>query len=330
MRRREFLGALSSAAATWPLAARAQQNPARRLGVLSLGELTQDFVKINTAAFLRGLNALGWREGANLSIDWRWYGTDTALAERQAAEIVALRPNVIFASSNPALEKVRAQTKSIPVVFCLVSDPVGMGYVDSLAQPGGNLTGFMTYDPPIYTKQLQMLTQVTPPARTVAVLYNPQTGTYARRMLAAIEPAARLMDVTLREAPCDNDAEIEAVMAALAQIGGGGALLAMAEPFNQAHGVAIGSLALKYKVPTMVFAPHMIQSGGLISYAVDFPDLFTRSATYVDRVLKGEKPADLPVQAPTKFRLTINLKVAKTLNVAIAPSLLGTADEVIE
>src|SRR5262249_24162134 len=161
--------------------------------------------------FLRGLSALGWAEGGNLAIDWRWYGTDTALAERQAAEIVAMKPDVIFAASNPALEKVRAQTKSIPVVFCLISDPIGMGYVDSLARPGGNATGFMTYDPPIYTKQLQMLTQITPPARTVAVLYNPQTGTYASRMLAAMEPAARSMGVTLPDAPCHDDAEIEAV-----------------------------------------------------------------------------------------------------------------------
>jgi len=187
----------------------------------------------------------------------------------------------------------------------------------------------MTYDPPIYTKQLQMLTQITPPARTVAVLYNPLTGTYASRMLAAIEPAARSMGVTLRDAPCRDDAEIEALMASLAQIGGAG-LLTIAEPFNQIHGMAIASLALKYKIPTNVFTPRMIQNGGLISYAIDFPDLFARSAAYVGRVLKGEKPADLPVQAPTKFKLTINLKTAKALNVTIAPSLLGIADEVIE
>lgn len=327
MRRRELI--LGGMAMAWPLAARAQRTVARRLGVLSLSVPTQDFGNTIAAAFLHDLSALGWAEGGNLAIDWRWYGTDTALAERQAAEIVAMKPDVIFAASNPALEKVRAQTKSIPVVFCLISDPIGMGYVDSLARPGGNLTGFMTYDPPIYTKQLQMLTQIAPPARTVAILYNPQTGTYASRMLAAMEPAARSMGVTLRDAPCHDDAEIEAVMASLAQVDGGG-LLAMAEPFNQAHGLAIVRLALKYKIPTNVFLPQMIEGGGLISYAIDFPDLFARSAAYVDRVLKGEKPADLPVQAPTKFKLTINLKTAKALNVTMAPALLGTADEVIE
>jgi putative ABC transport system substrate-binding protein len=328
MRRRDFIVGAGLATA-WPAVARAQQGQTRRLGVLSLGIPTQAFSKTNTAAFLQGLSTLGWKEGGNLAIDWRWYGTDTDLAERQAAEIVALKPDAIFAASNPALEKVRLQTKSIPVVFCLISDPVGMGYVDNLARPGGNLTGFMTYDPPIYTKQLQMLTQITPPARTVAVLYNPQTGTYASRMLAAIEPAARSMGVTLRDAPCHDDAEIEAVMVSLARADGGG-LLTIAEPFTQIHGLAIVNLALKYKVSTNVFTPQMIHGGGLMSYAIDFPDLFARSAVYVDRVLRGEMPADLPVQAPTKFRLTINLKTAKALNVAIAPPLLGIADEVIE
>jgi putative tryptophan/tyrosine transport system substrate-binding protein len=328
MNRRAFIAGLGGAAA-WPPATRGQPVAVRRLGVLSLGVPSEEFNKNNTAAFLQALGTSGWKEGSNLAIDWRWYGTDTALAERQAAEIVALKPDVIFAASNPAVEKIRLQTKSIPVVFTLVSDPIGMGYVDSLPRPGGNLTGFMTYDPPIYSKQLQMLTQITPPARTVAVLYNPQTGTYASRMLSALEPAARSMGVTLRDAPCRDDAEIEAVMASLAQAGGAG-LLTIAEPFNQIHGLAIVSLALKYKIPTNVFTPRMIQGGGLISYAIDFPDLFARSAVYIDRVLKGEKPADLPVQAPTKFKLTINLKTAKALNVTIAPSLLGIADEVIE
>jgi putative ABC transport system substrate-binding protein len=301
----------------------------RRLGVLSLGVPTLDFFKDNAATFVRSLSALGWKEGENLAIDWRWYGTDAELAERQAAELIALKPDVIFAPGNPSVEKLQAQTKSVPVVFTLVSDPVGMGYVNSLAHPGGNVTGFMTYDPPIYTKQLQMLTQITPPARTVAVLYNPKTAPYASRLLAAMEPAAQSMGVTLRDSPCHDEAGIEALMVSLAQAGGAG-LLTIAEVFNQTHGLAIVGLALKYKIPTNVFAPQMIQGGGLISYAVDFPDLFVRSATYVGRILKGEKPADLPVQAPTKFKLTINLKTAKALNVTIAPALLDTADEVIE
>jgi putative tryptophan/tyrosine transport system substrate-binding protein len=327
MRRRDFITLLSSAA-TWPLVARAQRAEVRRLGVLSLGVPTDAFSEKNIAAFVQSLNSSGWKDGANLAINWRWYGSDAALAERQAAEIVAMKPDVIFAVGNPSVEKVRLQTKSIPVVFTLVSDPVGMGYVDSLARPGGNVTGFMTYDPPIYTKQLQMLTQITPPVRTVAILYNPQTAPYASQMLAAMEPAAQSMGVTLRPAPCHDETGIEAVMISLSQ--GGGGLLTIAEIFNQLHGQAIGRLALKYKIPAIVFTPQMIESGGLIAYAVDFPDLFARSATYIDRILKDERPADLPVQAPTKFKLTINLKTAKTLNVTIPAAALATADEVIE
>jgi putative ABC transport system substrate-binding protein len=329
LKRREFITLLGGAAA-WPLAARAQQ-PARmrRLGVLTLGLPSDAFIKTNMAAFTQGLSALGWKKGVNLGVDWRWHGADAGLAERQASEIVAMNPDVIFAGGNPAVEKLRRQTKAIPVVFALVSDPVGMGYVDSLAHPGGNVTGFMSYDPPIYTKQLQMLTQIDPPVNNVAVLYNPQTAPYASRMLQAMQPAAQSFGVTLRDSPCHDDAGIDAVMAALAQ-GGGGGLLAIAEIFNQLHRETIASLALKYKIPTSVFTPQMIESGGLMSYVIDFPDMFRRSADYVDRILKGERAGNLPVQAPTKFKLTINLKTAKALNVTILTPLLALADEVID
>jgi putative ABC transport system substrate-binding protein len=327
MRRRDFITLVGAAAL--PLAARAQQIPTRRVGVVTVGIATDAFGKNNMAAFMQGLGALGWKEGVNLNIDWRWYGADAALAERQAAEIIATNPDVILAGGNPAVEKVRQQTKAIPVVFALVSDPVGMGYVESLAHPGDNITGFMSYDPPLYTKQLQMLTEITPPVRSVAILYNPRTAPYASRMLQAMEAASQAIGVTLRDAPCHDDAEIEAVMAALGQRGGSG-LLAIAEIFNQMHGEAIGRLALKHKIPTNVFSPQMIASGGLMSYAIDFPDLFGRSTVYVDRILKGEKPADLPVQAPTKFKLTLNLRTAKALGIEFSPKLLALADEVVE
>jgi putative ABC transport system substrate-binding protein len=174
MRRRAFITGIACWTAMRPLAAHAQHKSGmRRLGFLSLGLPNDAFDKNNTAAFSQHLDALGWREGVNLHIDRRWYGTDAALAERQAAELIALKPDELFVVGNPAVEKVRQQTKTIPMVFTLVSDPVGMGYVESLAHPGGTITGFMTYDPPIYTKQLQMLTEITPPAKTVAVLYNP-------------------------------------------------------------------------------------------------------------------------------------------------------------
>jgi putative ABC transport system substrate-binding protein len=328
--RREFIRLLGGAAAVWPLSARAQQREQmRHLGFLSVALADDAFGRSLLAAFQQGLAAQGWKAGVNLNIDWRWYGADAALAERHATELVALKPDVLFAGGNPAVETIRPKTKSIPIVFALVSDPLGMGYVDSLARPNGNLTGFMSYDPALYTKQLQMFTEITPPVTTVAAIYNPRTAPYASRMLRAMEAAAKSFGVTLRDAPCHDEAEIEAVIAELAQRGGGG-LLAIAEIFNQMHGKAMTALALKYKVPTNVFSPQMIKSGGLISYAIDFPDLYLRAAGYVDRILKGDKPADLPVQAPTKFKLTINLKTANALGLTISTTLLSIADEVIE
>jgi putative ABC transport system substrate-binding protein len=330
LKRREFIGLLGGAAVVWPLVTHAQQKGGmRRLGFLSLGLPNDAFDKNNTVAFFQELGVLGWKEGVSLQIDRRWYGIDAALAERQAAELIALRPDGLFAVGNPAVEKVRQQTNTIPVVFTLVSDPVGMGYVESLAHPGGTITGFMTYDPPIYTKQLQMLTEITPPARTVAVLYNPQSAPYAGRMLQAMEGAARSLGVTLRDAPCHDEAGIEQTMTALARAGDGG-LLAIAEVFNVSHRQAIATLALKYKIATHVFTPEMIESGGLMAYMIDYPDLFRRSAAYIDRILRGETATNLPVQAPTKFHLTINLRTAKALGLVFSPTLLATADEMIE
>jgi putative tryptophan/tyrosine transport system substrate-binding protein len=219
MRRRQFITLLGGAAA-WPLAARAQQGVLRRLGFLSLGLANDAFGKNNTGAFLQGLDTLGWREGVNLQIDWRWYGADAGLAERQAAELIARKPDVILAGGNPAVEKVRQQSKTIPVVFTLISDPVGLGYVDSLAHPGGNLTGFESYTPPIYTKELQMLTDITPPASTIAILYNPATAPYGGRMVRAMEDAAKSIGVTVRDTACRDAAEIETVMATLPRGGG--------------------------------------------------------------------------------------------------------------
>jgi putative tryptophan/tyrosine transport system substrate-binding protein len=200
VRRRDLITLLSSAAA-WPLAARSQQaQKMQRLGFLSVSLPDDSFGQSFIAAFQQGLGAHGWKEGVNLHIDWRWYGANAALAERQAAELIALKPDVLLAGGNPAVEKFRQQTKTIPVVFALVSDPVGMGYVEGLAHPGGNITGFMSYDPAIYTKQLQMFTEITPPATTVAVIYNPQTAPYASRMLEAMQGAANSLGVTLRDA----------------------------------------------------------------------------------------------------------------------------------
>jgi ABC-type uncharacterized transport system substrate-binding protein len=330
MRRREFITGLAGAVALWPLSALAQQQgEIRRIGFLCSGLASEAFGKNITAAFTQGLGALGWKVDVNLHIDWRWYGADAMLAERQAAELIALKPDVLVAGGNPAVEKVRQQSKTIPVVFALVSDPVGMGYVASVARPGGNITGFSSYDPPIYTKQLQMLTKITPPARTVAILYNPETAPYASRMVRVMEDVAKSIGVAVRDAPCHDDTEIKAVMAALAR-GGGGGLLALGDVFNLVHRETIVDLALEYNIPTVVNTRQITETGGLMSYGIDFPDLFRRSATYVDRILKGDKPVDLPVQAPIKFELLINLKTARALGVTIPEALLATADEVIQ
>ena len=327
--RRQFISALAGTVGAWPLAAGAQQGGMRHLGVLAIGLESDAFSKANIDVFSQALDALGWKVGVNLQIDWRWYGADAALAERQAAELVALKPEVILAAGNPAVETVRQETKTIPVVFTLVSDPVGLGYVESLAHPGGDITGFMSYEPSNYTKQLQMLTEINPPARTVAVLYNPATATYGSRMVRAIEDGAKSIGVAVHDAPCHDDAGIEAAMIALPQ-GGGGGLVALGDIFNLLHREAIATLALKYKISTVVPTRQSLKSGELMSYSIDIPDLFRRSAAYVDRILKGEKPADLPVQAPTKFELLINLKTAMALGVTVSDKLLGTADEVIE
>jgi putative ABC transport system substrate-binding protein len=330
MRRRDFITLLGSTAATWPFAARAQQSVAApRLAFIAAGVADTAFAEGVAAAFLDGLAVLGWKEGINLHIDWRWYGIDTALAGRQASELIELKPDLFLAGGNTSVEQVRRQTDTIPIVFALVSDPVGMGYVESLAHPGGNTTGFSSYDPEIYTKQLQMLTQITPPAETVAVLYNPVSAPYAGAMLRAIMDAAKSFGVTLRDAPCHDDAGIEAVMVALAQDGRGG-LLALGDIFNQVHHETINVLALNYRIPTVVNSKQVTESGGLMSYTVDIPDLYRRSATYVDRILKGAKPGDLPVQRPIKLELAINLKTAKALDVTITQTLLVAADEVIE
>jgi putative tryptophan/tyrosine transport system substrate-binding protein len=328
--RRTVLSGIAATLAPGTVAAPAQQRDGmRRLGFISSGLASDQMAKDISTAFLQGLGSLGWKEDVNLHIDWRWYGGDAALAARLAAEVVALAPDAILAGGNIAVEPILRQTKELPVVFALVSDPVGMGYVESLARPNGNITGFSSFDPPIYTKMLQMLTEVVPPAQTVAILYNPDSAPYAARMLRALEKGAKAFGVTVRDGPCHDDAEIEALLASLARNGSGG-LLALGDVFNQIHRQAIIAAALKYRVPTIVNTWQMTEEGGLMSYTIDIPDLYRRAAAYVDRVLKGAKPGDLPVQRPIKFQTLINLKTAKALGITVAPQLLATADEVIE
>jgi putative ABC transport system substrate-binding protein len=328
MRRREFITAFG-AGALLPLAARAQQLVrTRRLGAL-MGTANDTQGQAWAAALSRGLSAFNWQEGANLRIDWRWGGGDHSLIERYAAELVTLGYDVIFAESSPAVAALRQQKSTIPIVFMNVTDPVGQGFVESLARPGGTITGFSNFDAPMAGKWLQMLTQINPPVVRVGVLFNPATTPYAALILNAIEKAAPSSGVTVRAtAVTDNDA-VKVVMAELAREERGG-LIVMPSAFTVAHLDLIVTLAAQYGLPAVYAFRIFVTAGGLMSYGADQVDLFLRSASYVDRILKGAKPADLPVQTPTRYLLSINLKTAKALGVKISDNLLSLADEVIE
>jgi len=328
--RRELITALGGAA-VWPLAARAQQRAGpRRLGVL-MGYVENDPEgQSDAVAFVQGLGALNWKEGSNLRIDWRWGDSDPALFERYAAELIALGPEVLLVgSSSTAVDALRRRTSTIPIVFANITDPVGQGFVASLAHPGGNITGFSNYDPLMAGKWLGMLTQLTPPVAHAAALYNPATTPYAHLLLQAIEEAAPSLAVAVRAAPVKDDAEIEATMAGLAREEHGG-LLVLPDAFNNAHRDAIVALAVRHRLPAVYPFRFFAVAGGLMSYGIDLIDLFRNSAAYVDRILKGTAPADLPVQAPVTFKVVVNLKTAKALGLTIPPTLLVAADEVIE
>jgi putative ABC transport system substrate-binding protein len=327
--RRALVGLAAGAAVGWPLAAQAQpRDGMRRLGVLT-GFANDPRGQARTAALVQGLGALDWKEGSNLRIDWRWTGGDPALFERYAAELVALGPDVLVVQSSPAVEALRRQTSAIPILFVIVTDPVRQGFVESLARPGGNITGFTDFDAPMAGKWLGMLTQITPPVARVGVLYNPATAPFAGLMLRVIEDAARSIGVAVRAAPVRDDAEIEAMMAGVAREERGG-IMVLPDVFAAVHRDAIITPAARHRLPAVYSFRNFPAAGGLMSYGIDGDDLFRRAATYVDRILKGAKPSDLPVQYPTKFELVINLKTAKALGVTIPPSLLAGADEVIE
>lgn len=306
-----------------------QQHNVMRLGALVGSVETDVQAQKNVAALVQGLDALGWKDGGNLRIDLRGSAGDPALYARYAAELVALDPDVLFASSAPALEALRRQTSTIPIVFTLVVDPVGLGFVPSLARPGGNITGFSAYDSPMAAKWLQMLTQITPPVSHAVVSFNPETTPYSGVMLQAIQNAAPSLAVSVRAAPIHDEAEIEATLAAVAREGRGG-LVVLPEPFAIVHRAAIVALAQQSRVPAVYPFSFFATGGGLMSYGLDQADMYRRAAAYVDRIFRGAKPGELPVQAPTKFETALNLKTAKALGVAFAPSLLDTADEVIE
>jgi len=328
MKRRAFITLLGGAAAAWPLAARAQQpNRMRRIGVFM--NLASDDAEgqARNAAFLQGLQEAGWAVGRNVRIEYRWGAGDAELFRRYAAELVALAPDVILASgaSMYALQQV---TREVPIVFVQVPDPVGAGIVLSMARPGRNATGFTPFEYGVSAKWLELLKEIAPRVTRAAVVRDPAipTGT---GQLGAIQSVAPSFGVDLSPVGVRDVRVIEGTVAAFAR-GSNGGLIVTASALAVVHREVIITLATRYKLPAVFFLRSFVTDGGLISYGPDSMDQFRRAAGYVDRILKGEKPADLPVQAPTKYELVINLKTAKALGLEVPPTLLARADEVIE
>ena len=331
MRRREFITLLGGAVATWPLAARAQQGErVRRVGVLiGSGVDTDDLdMQSRVAAFRQAMQQLGWVEGRNLQIDVRFASGNVETIRKYAAELLALAPDVMLTSGASPLAQMLQIIRTVPIVFTSVVDPVGAGFVDSLARPGGNATGFIMLEYSLSTKWLELLKEIAPGVRRVAVIRDPAisagTGQFGAIQSMAPSLGIEISPVSLRDAGV-----IEREIAAFAKVPNGG-LIATSSALTVVHRDLIIRLAVRYKLPAVFYRRLFVASGGLISYGPDIIDQFRQAAGYVDRILKGEKPADLPVQAPTRYELVINLKTAKALGLDVPPQLLARADEVIE
>ena len=329
MRRRDVLRVLGGAAVSWPLMAWGQGERVRHVSVLmNLSENDLEARRLVTA-FQERLAQLGWAEGRNLRIDYRWAGGDVGRIRDFAKELVEPSPDVIVGYATPSVVALQQQTRSIPIVFLSVTDPVGQGLISSLANPGGNITGFAVFEFSLGTKWMEGLKQVAPSLRRVTTIFNPNTAPYYALYLAAIQKAASSFAVEAMVVEVHDDTSIERAIIALAREPDAG-LIVMPDSFNMVHRRTIIALADRYRVPAMYYFPLFATDGGLISYGPDEIDMFRRTAGYVDRILRGAQASDLPVQQPTTFQLVINLKTAKALGIEIPPSLLARADEVIE
>ena len=329
MRRREFITLLGGAAAVWPLAARAQQpDRMRRIGVLLPAATDDSEFQARLAAFQLELQRSGWTIGRNVRIDTRWATSDAAEIRRHAAELVTLAPDVILAHGSSSVRSLLEATRTVPIVFPIVGDPVGAGFVETLARPGGNVTGFMTAEYSIGGKWLELLKEIAPSLTRVAVLRDSTqgSGTSQFAVIQAVAPSLRL---EINPINTRSVGEIERALAAFARATNGGLIVATGGLAAVDRGLIV-TLAAQHKLPAVYFERSFAVAGGLISYGADYIDQYRRTAAYVDRILNGEKPADLPVQAPTKYELVINLKTAKELGLAVPPSVLARADEVIE
>jgi putative ABC transport system substrate-binding protein len=328
MKRREFIRLLGGAAAGLPLVARTQPLDRIRLVGALTGIAEEPIIRARVAVFTKGLQDLGWVEGRNMRVDYRWGGGDTEVIRRHAMELVALAPDVILATGGPAAEQVLQATRSIPVVFVVTPDPVGSGLVARLSRPGGNATGFMQFEYTLSGKWLELLKQILPGITRVAVLRDPAI-TAGIGQFAVIQAVAPSLGVEVSPINITDAVEIERAISDFVRDPNGG-LIVTAAASAVVNRELIVSLAARHKLPAVYSTRDYILSGGLVSYAADFTDQYRRAATYVDRILRGEKPGDLPVQAPTKYELVINLKTAKALGLTVPPTLLATADEVIE
>jgi putative ABC transport system substrate-binding protein len=328
MRRREFITLLGGAAA-WPIAARAQQGERmRRIGVLMAGDENDPLRKTYVSAFRQALMGLGWTDGRNLRMDLRWGGDDTNRIRALAQELVGLQPDVILTNATPATAAVQRETPTIPVVFAGVNDPVASGLVTRLDRPSGNVTGFGVMEASLGGKWLELLSEIAPGLKRAAIMFNPDT-TPASVFMPSFETAARSLKITPITKPVHSDAEIEE---AIRDIGGepGGGLVVLPDLFNTVHRSPIISAAARNNVPAVYYFSIFARDGGLLSYGPDQVDEWRRAASYVDRILRGEKPGNLPVQFPTKFEMVVNLKTAKALGLTVPPSIRLRADEVIE
>src|SRR5262245_12794 len=328
MRRRDFIRVVAGSAAALPFAAGEQETDRlRRIGVLMTGTPDDAEGKSRLAAFLRGLQELGWTTGSNLQIDYRW-ANDNTHRRQYAAELIALAPEVILASISPSTAALQEATHTVPIVFAAVTDPVGQGFVASLPHPGGNITGFALYEYGISTKWLELLKEIAPHLSRVAVLRDP-TLPFTSGELGAMQGVAPSLRLDVSAINVRDAGEIERGIATFVRQPNGG-LVTLGSPVTLTHRDLIITLAARHKLPAIYTTRYFVTSGGLMSYGPDRTDLYRRAAGYVDRILKGEKPADLPVQAPTKYDLIVNLKAAKTLGLTVPPSLLARADEVLE
>jgi putative tryptophan/tyrosine transport system substrate-binding protein len=329
VRRRVVIAGTAATLLPGPLVAQSRHGGTRRLGVLMAGSADDPLWKGLADLFVRNLDVLGWRDGENLTLEWRWAVGDGALIERYAIELALLHPDAIFCQTSPATLALLHVTRTIPIVFVRVTDPVGQGFVQSLSRPGGNATGFADYDPPLAGKWLSMLNELSPEVTQATVLYNPATAPYAGLMLRAIEAAGPSFSIDIHTVTIDQEADIEPAIARIAQ-GKGSSVLALPHIFTTVHRAAILGAVARHRLPAVYADRFMTEAGGLMSYGIDPGDLFRRAALYVSRVLDGIKPGDLPVQNPTKYILAVNLKTASEIGITFPPALVASADDVFE